>query len=1067
MAEKTKKPTGLKLTRNKNVFTASWSIADKDYADGQSLQYRLNSKGRWLSVRVGTKDTKKAIPNVNTANFYPSSGKPVLNNIQIRVKGNRKAYTTGTGKKAKQHKPIASDWAYYTYVFKVPKQVTVTVNKSEEYAEVCNFDTEVVANDGDQLWFRDVQYQSVLVKDCDEADGKKITFDDQQLGWKTGTKTNKEDSIEIEEDTSIISQGSYTRWIRVRSRGVKGAASNWEKAVYKKYVYAKPNSAIIKNATVTDRSTGGYTVAVEWQTNNTLSHPVKSQTMQYLKIKPDAGIICPASDQWVSVDNNGTFKGADEIDNTTFEIPTALADDECLFLRVKTDYGGETTDGVPYLARKGKLATPENLNVSFNNNVATVTCTNRSEVDGTFLAITVYPPNKAAAYYAGVIPNGSTSTEIVVPDTWQQNDIIFSAKAVEGTAVATTGADTITKYAVTARMESEELYKGGKVIQAPKIIGINPTNIPGTIQVKWDGGYDDANSTEISWADHADAWESTNQPSEFTINGIHVSQWNISGLETGKIWYVRVRSINGSGEDATKSPWSEIASINLAAAPAVPTLVLNTGAVTATGRFTASWVYSTNDGTPQGSAVVAEKTGTAQNPVYKTLAELTTEQQVTINVADFGWQAGEEHLVTVRVRSASGELSDGWAIPVSVIVADPLECLITASSLTPDSETVDGETRTFAALIEMPLTINVSGAGQGGSTTIAIVRAENYHEDRPDENEFNGFEGETIYLKTIPGNAPFEINADDENLIGRLDDGAAYRIIATVTDGLGQKATATSITLADDSSSTALDSAPTEFDVNWEHQANLPSASVVMDAEHNIAKLTPIAPEDTEDWQLEEGDVCDIYRLSVDKPVLLYPGATFGETYVDPYPAIGEFGGHRFVFHSKDGDYIYYDEDGAKMLAWYDTHEDEGDLLETEYNIIEWANGQVLLMLNVDLNNSWSKDFSETKYLGGSIQGDWNPAVSRQGSFKAIAIVSDSQDTIEAMRRLGTYAGICHLRTKDGSSYACNIDVSEDYNQDSAHKTAEFSLTITGIDPEGFDGLTLAEWQETEDQDEE
>ena len=52
--------------------------------------------------------------------------------------------------------------------------------------------------------------------------------------------------------------------------------------------------------------------------------------------------------------------------------------------------------------------------------------------------------------------------------------------------------------------------------------------------------------------------------------------------------------------------------------------------------------------------------------------------------------------------------------------------------------------------------------------------------ERPDESEFNGYEGETVALKSQTGASQMTISLDD--LIGSLDDGAPYRIVATVLD---------------------------------------------------------------------------------------------------------------------------------------------------------------------------------------------------------------------------------------------------------------------------------------------
>ena len=177
---------------------------------------------------------------------------------------------------------------------------------------------------------------------------------------------------------------------------------------------------------------------------------------------------------------------------------------------------------------------------------------------------------------------------------------------------------------------------------------------------------------------------------------------------------------------------------------------------------------------------------------------------------------------------------------------------------------------------------------------------------------------------------------------------------------------------------------------------------------------------------------------------------------MDPYPTIGEHGGHRFVFKTANGDYITENDE----IAWTDMTEAEGDVFRSENNIIDFGTGRVLLQYNSDLSMSWKKDFTETKYLGGSIQGDWNPGVSRTGTFATMVIANDLE-TITAMRRLAAYAGICHVRTKDGSSYAADVQVSESRKQSTAHGLAEFSLSITRVDPEGYDGLTYDEWIES------
>lgn len=99
-----------------------------------------------------------------------------------------------------------------------------------------------------------------------------------------------------------------------------------------------------------------------------------------------------------------------------------------------------------------------------------------------------------------------------------------------------------------------------------------------------------------------------------------------------------------------------------------------------------------------------------------------------------------------------------------------------------------------------------------------------------------------------------------------------------------------------------------------------------------------------------------------------------------------------------------------------------------------------------------------TKYLGGSVAGDWNTAVERTGTIKTRVAVQYDPELLSSMRRLANYSGICHVRTPDGSSYAANVNVSEDREEKKINMISSFSLDITRIDSEGFDGVTYTEW---------
>lgn len=1030
----TKKPTGLTITRNGQWFTIKWKIGDKDYGDGQQMQYHLSSQknGKWTSVSgIGKKTTSKSI-KIENADYYPNKSTK-LTKITFRIRGNRQEYSTGSGKKKKKYSCAWSYWASKEINLYEPPKPSISATLDEELTNVCKFSWSVDVSDDSKRPYTSVEWQTILSpQGSTETDGSKLKWSSDQSGWDTGTSTATSETITRTEDTVTLTNGSYTRWVRVRARGIAGA-SDW---VYSKHVYAMSFKPQVISVKAEENAVGGFSCMVEWEAGSSAANPIDKTTVQYAIVEPEGGLTCPSGASWT---NANISKDTSDNDAARFSIDDTLSRDQCLFVRVNTQHDSYMTYGTPTLASVGYLKDPTGLSVETDNMTyrATINATNASNVEDSFLVV-VYQTasDPEGAFPVGIIPHGSHSVTVQCPNWSQETAVSFGVYAAVGNYHRQDRADGVSMYNVNVRMKSlNTVWEGGSVPTAPANVAVAQTAIKGTVQITWDWTWGDANSAEISWSDHEDAWESTDKPETFKISQLHAARWNISGLETGITWYIRVRLVNETADVTTNGPWSDMVSIDLSSAPTTPTLYLSRGVIPQDGSVTASWAYSTTDGTAQAYAEICEATVDSSGISYgEVIAHTTTAQQTVINAEDVGWQSGETHHLCIRVTSASGHVSDTWSDPVAVVIADPLEAHITDTTLqnvvvVDDAD--EGTQHTAQVLTLMPLRVTISGAGSGGVTTLAIERADDYHMDRPDGRHVDGYQGETVFLFSQTGEDEITVNV--ESLIGALDDGAPYRLVATVQDGLGQFASDT-----------------LDFEVHWSHQAVMPEATVEVDEENHVAKITPIAP-----GGVEVGDTCDIYRLSADRPELIVQDGTFGHTYVDPYPAIGEFGGHRVVFKTANGDYITED----NQPAWVDLGEDEGDILDIEYNIIDFDGNQVLLYYNVDLSSKWDKDFNETQYLGGSVQGDWNPAISRTGSISATTITLTDQETIRKMRELATYAGVCHVRTRDGSSYEADVQVSDDRDHEDYDKIATFALTITRVDPEGFEGIPIEMWQ--------
>lgn len=1038
-----KAPTGLSVTRSGNTFTMKWKIGDKDYGNGQQLQYWIN--GRLYQPSIGATATSYAITST------------VLKTLTFRVRGNRKKYS----KKGKNINPGWSAWASKTWTATVPG------NPGLEYEnEAVNSGTFKWSfspdNTGTPIFTR-VESQSCVVRKNAEPSNAE---------WGGVTNRAASGSVTITEESEAIAEGNIVRWFRARTVGRAGAVS-WDKAAKICHAYGTPNAATLLSASaVTNGSSSRITAA--WNGSYDRMHPIDALMLQYVIDTPTDAVLTPPSSGWgeaIEVAPNGAK------DKVIANISDVVMADEVMWVRVRSDHDGNMAYSNDLVAQVGALTAP-GIDAQPNTTTGSVTIniTENSACNVANTAIFFRPENDPSNdRIIAILPRGTDTITLTVDDIIGASTTCFGAYAFVGSYSGLVISET--------KMQSVKVIDSDIASVAPANVTVAEGPAEGTIRIGWEWTWRAATKAELSWADNIYAWESTDEPKSYEVEDRFALSWVIAGLDVGQRWYFRVRLIDGSGDDDIIGPWSEIHTYDLSSVPDRPVLTLSKSVINEGESVTARWAYSSADDVDQGFAEICLVTFDSQGtPTYgDIIAHVDAGQSVELSR---DWETGTTYYMAVRTTASSGTQS-AWSEAVSLYVAEPVSisiepaenlvvyCNFVKTVSTPtesgwDIQTTRGqryesyrtgimdatqahpieftvvdsgtgavttteiypyasEAGRFVAMFTMPMTVTVIGAGATGTTALSIVRAEDYHLYRPDDKDYDGYEGETIATTSQTGEDPITITVDD--LVGRLDDGARYKLIATVIDNYGQ-------TISDE----------VIFTVNWTHKAEAPGVEVTMDKYQRIAKITPIAPSN-----YETGDTCDIYRITADQPELVYKGAEFGTTYVDPYPAFGDFCGHRLVTVTANGDYA--SENG---LAWYDADYNDGDILEDKKMVIDVNGDQIELPYNIELANSWHKDFQRTEYLGGSVQGDWNPAVTRDLSAKTVLLRDRDLDRQLAMRDLAGFAGVAHIRTPDGSSLTCDIQVRE--NMDYKSKRVSYTLAIQAVDPEGVDGMTLAEW---------
>ena len=844
-------------------------------------------------------------------------------------------------------------WATATYKFVVPNKPVVTKGSLKF---IWDTDLEYIVGKGDPQVI-DVEYQRV----------DSTTATQGQVKWGTDASSTGFTDVTGQSASGEVSyvESNKIEWFRCCARGLNGNSA-W---VYSYHVNAAPYAptGLVAKAT-------GKNVTLTWKTTTTAEHPIDYQYTQYCYATPTTettkGIpICPAGVTWTTAESRIDAKATKSIFTIT-QLPPV---DKCLFVRVCAVCEGNTAISDSVFALAGSLVAPTLQSIVSDQTTKTTVLT---FVDNSTVGLTKMAVVNSSGKVLATVAHGTLTASVKGIPT---NKNMFGIRAYTGASASKPA------------MRSDDVFlTTGNVPLAPTNVSANATEREGVAELTWEIPWTDAEGAEVSWANHDDAWESTAAPETFQIQQ-RATWWNIANLISGVEYYFRVRLYDSGG---VYSPYSKIVSLSFASAPGKPVLTSSALTVQPGEAFNLSWTYETTDTTEQELAVIYD------NGVELTRVESNT-QRMSITPA---WLYGSSHSLTVQTTSKSGYLSS---------VSDPVVITVaTRPTISPIDEAITSGI-TNGVLTDLPIVIEVEGAGDGGKTTIKIERLKDYFVERPDGSITEGYDGETIYAVSYNGEESIEINAED--LVGSFDDGGEYRLTATIQDSVGQQA-----------------SAFLDFVVSWTHQAEEPTATVEV-TQDLMAKIKAIAPA-----TYVSGDTVDIYRLSADKPELIVKGGEFGTSYIDPYPASG--GGYRFVDVTANGDYT-----SADGIAWVD---EDLDFTLKEV-IIDFNSERLVLPYNLEINSSWDKEFKETKYLNGHIVGDWNAGVSRTGSISTVLLQDD--DRIATIRDLAIWSGICHVRTPDGSSYSANIQVSESGSYSSMAKN--FTFNITRVDPEGYEGI--------------
>lgn len=1134
VTKQTSTPKDLKITLSTSMssspdvpsvatFAAEWTRVSTDHNGGQEVTQQssgADNEPNWFGSgapsrkkvsnnKTATSATIVQIQLGPTSYYYPKGGDVFLKWLHVEVSGKRKDWaeekTDKNKKKYKVHhkylwsgvaartiqilpppepdfNDIADGPTTFSKVFSwsvpqssvwtdgIDKKDTTKRNAPKKGKKKGKIKKITYSNDAELAEiFYDLEWQTICndnIANPDFNEAIEANWNPSAPGWDTGTTGPGllTGSRTVTEQSSSWTQNySVTRHFRIRSRGPAGP-SDW---IYFEHTYGNPLPPD-RPANVVVDDTGNVTVT-NTQTYST-NIGMKNVTLQYLTDVPDTSIneiggihkitvSPPASGTWHDVAKSPT--------DISLTFPTEPpANDKLTWARkviVNMDDGMSV--GPAAMASKiggsyPLLTPPSNITVTdiqTSQKRMTVSATNNSAVAASYLL--VFGKNNKREHserHLGVIPHNETGgITVQIPDEWDLGDTAIGVKAL--LADYTYDANNYVTVLVNTGNEQHYYMESG-IVWDTDMLPSSPTNVratltdtPGTVLVEWDWNWLDADIAEISWATNLEAWESTSQPQTYAISNTHAGRWYISDLAAGK-WYIKVRLGKNGGNGDNNTTWglySEPYSITVASTPTRPYLMLTPKIITPAEMVRATWSYSSEDGSDMKEAYIADANDLTNRIIVKGTSKILSQ-------SDFGWENGDEVSLRVCTVSAEGKPSEWSAVTndskIRVAQRPAVPSVEYISGWNPSKPiTVGGTTTNEKCVVSLPFSFQITNVAAGDDITVRIQRSIGTIISTPSETDYPVYAKDNVYINTnVDSTRIVTINREDLTL-GSLDDNAYYHLIVTTSDEYGQ---------------TPIRGYDQEFRVSWDHKAVEPDLEIDVDDDNDVAFIKLIKPTGS---NYAVGDVCDVYRLSVDKPVAIIEDGVLGETYVDEYPTIGEFGGYLGVYRTFNGD------TRTETNYAYSYYEGEEYSLSGFKSIIEFGGDSVTLYYDLSLSNSWKKDFVETKYLGGAVQGDWNPAVSRTGSIKAKVSIQedplspdDPTKAIEAMRRLAVYSGVCVVRTPDGSNYYANVDVQEDREEKFVTRLATFSLNITRVDPPAAKYVmrTKSAWEEDQQEQE-
>lgn len=604
------------------------------------------------------------------------------------------------------------------------------------------------------------------------------------------------------------------------------------------------------------------------------------------------------------------------------------------------------------------------------------------------------------------------------------------------------------KYKVRSRSNKDGLYSDWSAWSNEELtIPSTPTEITEckvgsddvSISVKW-SSVSTATSYEVQYTSVKSDFNS-DTPTDIKTVTVETASCTITGIETGKEYFVRVRAKNSKGD----SEWTASKSTAVGKGPAAPTTWSSTLTVIVGEPLTLYWSHNSADGSNAtygeldlyvGGIKQVTPTFDYTNPDDTVETDIVKSYTIDTSVYSEGTQ------IQWRVRTAGATKEFGeWSVLRTVdIYAQPTLTLSVSdisSNVYTTTEIGDG---TAFILESFPIRLTAMAGPDLQSAIsyhISITSNESYNTTDNLGNADIVNKGEALYSQYFDAaeeesNNTFDlsISAGDVN----LDPNISYTLSCTVTmnSGLSKEVSMVFLTA-------------------WLETDYMLNAEIVVDEDNYTAVIKPFCKDENDN--LIDDILLYVYRREFDGNFTEIASdiPNTDDTYVtDPHPAL-DYARYRIIAMSTvTGAVSYYDMPdqyiGCKSTIiqwdeeWYDFNVEEMD----EEDDRNWSGSMLILPYNIDISSKYKQDVSLIEYIGREYPvGYYGTQLGESQTWSTVIPKSD-RATVYALRRLAKWMGDVYIRTPSGVGHWAHVSLS--FNEKHKEVTIPISIEVARVE---------------------